>query len=87
MAAADRATKVPASIRENSWRSNASCIRCSDQATKATSKIRIAINISLKNVTVSTILIYATYRLGCKLPAPNLLAERVYRDSYDLTGT
>ncbi len=45
MAAAAAATKVPANIRENSCWSNACCIRWSDHATKATSKMRIGTSI------------------------------------------
>jgi hypothetical protein len=45
MAAADNATNVPASIRENSRWANASSIKWSDHATRATSKIRIKMSI------------------------------------------
>ena len=48
MAAAESATNVPANIRENSLLLNASSIKCKDQATKATSNMRIGINIVKK---------------------------------------
>ena len=45
MAAAEAPTKVPASIKENSCRSKADCIKCNDHATRATSNMRIGVSI------------------------------------------
>jgi hypothetical protein len=47
LAAAAKATSIPANTRENSLCSYAFSIRCSDHATSATSKIKIGINIFL----------------------------------------